>query len=846
MAPEAASSRQVTVSPEKSSLGINQKIRSPLPVGGVKQQEKGDQWREVNHDIAKKPEEGSQVVRTRPPVSRKVVPHGIRPNFPERSLLPKKTHGESPSHPNKTRSVPGTRRVWPSVQRERQASATPNPSFIPKDPEVGAFNPVGSNSANPLINPATQGNRQRIINQQPDSGTSTSISEPSRYPGSKQEKKCVNKIKVTHIKLQHKDQRGSGTLTKDGAAPVPQKTLVVSSDSGETSDSSAVSDSDDTLDLFNKLLTDSLSNRKSTTFDPGHANPSGHSADSKDLRKKAYFLTAPPAPASPSTSTNLKGKNTSSSGNTTIHRVLPEYIKQPMAQRSPAKSGSLPSTQPRNRVPYSRVGPTLKSSHHSSPPSNNTSILEVKPSASAPPSDESSSIEERERASNIRLRNGVATTQAHSEHEKKAAPNQTSEIAARGLPLRRRYMGRPLPRVGPFQNQTYQNMRILRGPLRRVSEGSDRLGASSFDSSPIVGHIRRSPLNGGHLKNESFQQPQAQRGESPRNHPGPLVADTTTQTRRFEKQTGRTPTEKVQAEDTLVARRKGHGPDSPGLDSLKRGRDLSVEHSNFKGNVTKMLHLDSDNDNQRQKGEDDKGSGDPARPQQGKFFSHSRQGSSKLLRPSPRLPVAIKYINRTLNANNTKMNYRAKSSFFAREAEVSKEPDPKPHSSNPGVTVAVIRDRTPKEFTPTWDLPEGTRQKSVETRKEIRNDREQRGARIGEARNDPSVTRSNVGNTDEVNRLNQGVSRPTTGDKLFPASSAGSSHFDGLPSQTDYTVSLLGNGPGFLSGLHKLVISTGTSRQQQPFGVATAKVVTSQQLCLFTASSFNVLISTVF
>lgn len=929
------SSRQVTLSPGNDGLGISKEIRSASPVGGVKQQEKRDQWTEVTYGRTKEPKEDPVVIRTRPSASRKIVNPGTRPKLSERSE-------QSPLHLNKTRFVPGARRVWPLrkkqvPQKHKQIHENRTMSLIQKDPEVETFIPERSDITKPLVKPASQGNRQGSItngdpNQQPDAGMSANSSDSS-WSSAKQEKKCLNKIKVTHIKLPHKDQRGSGMLLRDGGALVPQKTLPSSSDSEDASDSSALSDSDYSPDPFNKLLTDSLTNLNITTFYLGQSKPLGHSADSEAVgeqvsdgeKQSGYFS---PAPVSPSTSptytlstlpemprshgsVNLSSNDKSSSEESkepqaNIRQVLPEDKKQPMVQRSPAKSGLLLRTRPSIGVPHSKVHLKSKSSNHSSPHSNlhlqtqnnSTFIPKVKTSASLPASDESLSIEEIEQASDVKWLGSGATTRAHSEDEKKATPTEPSRITARRLPLRQGYVRRPITNIGPLWNRTHQNVRILPGPFKRLKNASERSNqqlipgkltatlsppedlnltgstktreeehhevktnistvlrqstprrASSVDPSARVGFYRRSPLNGGSLRNNTnkkLKQPQPQRnpfafrrptGQAAPlvgNHPRHLEEGTTPQTQgtKVEKQVGPTPAETVQhrqAEDTLVERQKNdHG--SNNSPHVERKKFLSVQTTNSKEALTEMTDLDLDTDNQNQKVKDGNGSDDQIRPQARQPFSSSRQRSAKLVRPLVKVPLTRnsllnKYINKTTNRNVTKINNTAKSLLFESKTERTKEaaliPQSGSDSSYLGVTGeplenVAVSNRTSKGFTLTWDSPEGMYEKFVVTRKEIVKDEDikQRGALKGEPREDLSVKGSNFGNIDQENRRNESVSRRTTGDKPFQkvlASSARSFHFAGLPPQTDYTVTLLGKGPGLLSRLHKLVISTGTN-----------------------------------
>lgn len=526
LATTTATSVQVTLSPGNAGHRRSQVAMPPPPVGGVKLKEKRDRWREVNYGRTNGQKKDPVVVRISPPVSKKVTHHGNKPRLFEKSLLPKKTNEPSPLHLNKTRLVSTARRVWPSAMRKTQVPHKPKQTpenrtmpLIVKDPGVEAFTSERSDATKPPVKAGIhkEGNRQGSItvaapNKQPDAGTSANSSES---PGSsaKQDKKCMNKIKVTHIKLPHKDQRGSGRLTGDGAVLVPQKTHLSSSDSGDTSDSSAVSDSDYSPDPFNKLLTDTLNNLNITTLSFGQSQQSDLSADSEAVGEQAFDGArqpgySSPAPVPPSTSPTptysvstshemptapshaplkLSSEEKSSSAESkepraNIYQGSPEDKKQPMAQQSPAKSGFLRPPRPNTGEPQNKVHQNSKSPHHSSTPSNiypeiqkkDISTLNLMASASLPASDESLSIEEIEQAGDVRGHNSMATTQALSKDEKKTTPTETSQLTARRLPLKRGYVRRPIPNIEHLRNQTRPHIRILPGPFKPLKRVSDR------------------------------------------------------------------------------------------------------------------------------------------------------------------------------------------------------------------------------------------------------------------------------------------------------------------------------------------------------------------------------------
>lgn len=153
-----------------------------------------------------------------------------------------------------------------------------------------------------------------------------------------------------------------------------------------------------------------------------------------------------------------------------------------------------------------------------------------------------------------------------------------------------------------------------------------------------------------------------------------------------------------------------------------------------------------------------------------------------------------------------------------------------------------VTNQTTDGFTLIWDSPEGKYKNFVVTRKEARKEEDmepkekvhdyqdsgKEGGREEEKENrtpNRDTISKNVGTEDE-NRVPESlvthapriqsktIIKPTENEKTFKKvlpGSARSFRFEDLPPQTEYTLTLLGKGPGVLSRLHKLVISTGTS-----------------------------------
>lgn len=164
--------------------------------------------------------------------------------------------------------------------------------------------------------------------------------------------------------------------------------------------------------------------------------------------------------------------------------------------------------------------------------------------------------------------------------------------------------------------------------------------------------------------------------------------------------------------------------------------------------------------------------------------------------------------------------------------------------------VEVIN-QTTDGFTLIWDSPEGKYKNFVVTRKDGKqedtepkekehdyHDSGKEGGREEEKTNhtpNRDTISQNVGSEDE-NRVpgslvthapriqSKTIVKPTENEKTFKKvlpGSARSFRFEDLPPQPEYTLTLLGKGPGVLSRLHKLVISTGP---EPPSNIVFSKV----------------------
>lgn len=145
------------------------------------------------------------------------------------------------------------------------------------------------------------------------------------------------------------------------------------------------------------------------------------------------------------------------------------------------------------------------------------------------------------------------------------------------------------------------------------------------------------------------------------------------------------------------------------------------------------------------------------------------------------------------------------------ESDVSRKP----------LDNVAVTNRTSDGFTVVWDAPEGKYKSFVVTGKQNRKDEDpkvKKGEQDQEEhdeddKNEHHPTKETENIIPENGRIQSTtIKPPTEGDKPIREVLPGSARFyqfENLLPKTDYTVTLLGKGPGLLSRLHKLVISTG-------------------------------------
>ncbi|KAK2830902.1 hypothetical protein Q5P01_018833 [Channa striata] len=219
------------------------------------------------------------------------------------------------------------------------------------------------------------------------------------------------------------------------------------------------------------------------------------------------------------------------------------------------------------------------------------------------------------------------------------------------------------------------------------------------------------------------------------------------------------------------------------------------------------------------------------------------------------------YMSGSKRGQDPKTNHTARRVFDSKTAQTgnpASKPVTWPDVSSTGITrepldYVGVANRSSDGFTLIWDSPEGKYKNFVVTTKEVG---KQEGPKPKQVREDQRGEHRDIGNEDDneeqrskpvkeaddagseaENRLPESVITHTPKKqsstniksaaqsdksliKVLPGSTR-SFQFEDLFPQTEYTVTLLGTGPGRLSRLHKLVISTGP---EPPTNIVFSKV----------------------
>ncbi|XP_028454203.1 tenascin isoform X1 [Perca flavescens] len=467
----AALTMQVTLAPGHNVGDGDQEFKPSLEVQVFDQQRrredgsKADSVKVGDSDGPNRDSTASVTARTKPLVSRKMAMNGTKPKVAERPTLYRKPNG--PFRFNTTRVVPGWRNVGqgslrkPPVgqkKKEQMLPEKPKPG-VPtiedrtialhvRDPSVDASSTKRRDDKNPAIMSGTQSSSEEPSvavdsKKQPDVGmagqenaTAPVSPEPTETVQS-QEKKCMNKVKVTH-RLPH---QGRGSGCKGDGTVLVRKTAGSDQGSSETDDSKPLSpetDLDYTPGPLHKLLKDTFDSLNIKTFSVHLSEPSNLSFDAETVRNQILSGLKPSTPSFSWSSSSSTLQSSSHSSAT-------------------PSSSSVPSS------PSSLALPSLAPSS-STAPSSSLTLLMASPSSS--PSPPSSSLSSSDKAGSVGsnepdVDNGKRATDVKSPEDRNLTSSEKGGVPLfQRTPAKHGYVRRPRPNFGLFQNKTRLNLRL--------------------------------------------------------------------------------------------------------------------------------------------------------------------------------------------------------------------------------------------------------------------------------------------------------------------------------------------------------------------------------------------------
>ncbi|XP_035475842.1 tenascin isoform X1 [Scophthalmus maximus] len=564
MVTTAVLTRQVTLAPGQE-VGDLDRGFDPSPEVQVSDQQGGrgdgreaDSVRVGGIDGPDKHSSSSVPARSKPLVSRTLALNGTRPNNAERLTLSRKPNVPGPFRFNASRVVPGGRKTGTGPLKKPLMGRKQNAPIVPKKPKPGAPK-KGNRTIDLTVKvPNTEASiAERRDDKSPPALTSGTDSETHRQKSSEEpkrqpdvrvagqgndtapvsseptgtvqrpEKKCLNKLKVTHSRLPHKD-RGGG-CEGEGTDRSPP----------DLNPSSAETELDYSPDPLHKLLTETFDSLNITTFSVHLSKPSNLSVDANAVRKQILRglkpLTSFSSSSSSSSSTSRSSHPTASSSSSSSVSSLLTSASAPQVSSSStaAKSSSSLLTFLLSSSP-----PSL--THSSSPPSltHSSSSLSLTPSSSSPLS---SSLNKSDSFGSDELDVDKSKNAADT-----ASPEETTQSPSGKFGIRvfhhthpkRGFIRRPRPNLGLFQNKTRLN---LRGPQRSPSHlniiptKETETRHSSPDESPPSSDLEEVKINtpvrdasrdeDGAAKPASSGQDQkpmqTERGRTPVRHPPP-------------------------------------------------------------------------------------------------------------------------------------------------------------------------------------------------------------------------------------------------------------------------------------------------------------------------------------
>lgn len=933
---------QVTQAPGHD-VGSKDQELNPTPVVQVVDQQGGRKRDSTNV----KDSPASVGAKTKPLLGKMVARNGTRPRVVGRPILSKQ---KIPLFRfNATRTMPGGRLVPGSVHKPSTVAdkkqvveiKTTQPDVLPtrdsgKDQNEETSSSEKSDDISPTVMPGgeSEPNRQRGSEEptsaigskrQPDvgiapPGTDTDlVSLNTTGIIQSQEKKCLNKIKVTHFRLPLKDRgnkyRGNGTRLQGSALRSdPNGTPH----HGET-------DLDYTPDPLHKLITDTLENLNITKISVHMFEPLNLSADADAVRMQ-ILRGLEPLTGSTSESSSHEAVEPSSSRKHSISSSLlpPPSSLPPSSQSLLSLSSSSSSNEFHSHGSNERISSTNSPSpedsrlsqsdksetplFHQTPPTRG-SIRRLHPNFE---------LLRNRTQQNLRVPHHPYSDLSHTpkqetevilpgndkNRDKDANPTPASSLVKQGqkrilrgkIPVRRPSPKGSFPRQ-PFpngQNQTLLNLRYSPQPSQfskpeidtkkeqafptelssssssfsdaLTSEGNKNVGTkpSTTNSSNELDQItrrrgvpffrrpfvRQSQLSGISFQNKTFTNLRQ------RQYPyrGPMRTFLPIRKQNVGNFTAggqTTPLRKDNTAENLETQSLYQNVRRSFHSSLNTSGEQENNQLSQKALTNVPKTTASKEKKELENGDNALFEVQPARSltshkerlYPGRNISAANRGSSSIktnLRPSrpvkvpQRQPprgalIANHPSNHSISDSHLKTNHDEKNIFDTEAEEINgTESD----VSSSGATrepldFVGVTNRTSNGYTLVWESPEGKYDNFLVSRTEVRQDEglqqkestqkededenvQQSISRKG-GRGDNIISESLV---PQVPNTQDGTAAKSTGrDKTFKKvlpGSARSLQFEHLPPQTEYTLTLLGGGPGLLSRLHKLVISTGT------------------------------------
>lgn len=532
----AALTMQGLVTPGQD-VGDRDQESDPAPeVQVFDRQGRREDGSEAGSDAPNKDSSATVIARTKPlVVSRNTTTNGTRPTFSKKPNVPgsfrfnttrvgpgarrfgsgplKKPPGKLPIVPKKTK--PGV----PMLRNKTLA-------LTGRDPRVETSSTGREDAKNPALMSGTDSvtsgqssseGQTLGTKEQPDVGIASHgndtapVSSGPTGTVQSQEKKCLNKIKVTHVRLPLKDKgngcRGDGTVV-GGNTPG-------SNQGASETDDSLVKDADYSPDPLHKLVKDTFDKLNITTFSVHHlAQPSKFSVDAERVRMqilggfKPLSLSSsgvppsslPSSPESPSAapSTSASFSSSDKSGSDGSKEPDIDYSKSMTDAASPESRKVPPSgkggvplfrrtsgyvRRPRPNVGWfqNKTHPNLKTPHPT--PNLNlipagemetrlTSTGELLSSTSSSASEESSvEVNVPARDTSGYIDGATAPASSGVEQNEKKVPTGRGRIPLRRIPLKGGYLRNP--NFGPLWNRTRPVSRLLPRPSQPLISASE-------------------------------------------------------------------------------------------------------------------------------------------------------------------------------------------------------------------------------------------------------------------------------------------------------------------------------------------------------------------------------------